>query len=450
MPEVSKTQGNTFHLGGQGVVVTIGYSARALAQATVEWGMPVVAVDCFTDRDLSLIADFVIQLQSWGSVAARPNFVREIVRKLRALELQHGLHVQGVLLAGGSENWLELVKELARNFPVLGADPIQLRTLRSWKQCRQWACRVGMEFPTSSVRPLVSGNSLAKMSNGAGGSHIVRTPEPACSAVFPRVPQESRASDACYFQQEIQGRSLGVVCILRKLSDSSSDCQILGAVRAWDSREWAAATEFIYRGSWGPVRLADSQRTKIRNLGVVIAEQTGLQGWIQFDFIEDAQLRLWLLEINPRWTAGMEVLVQAGLNPVPRHWHAWRSTPSAFAGPRPSRSNSEFFGKAILYAKQDVHMTDPRIAALHGWPQDRVADVPSAAMIGSVIPQGHPILTLKAAYEAHAQTTNSRESVDESVDTSKPTSMELEQQARRRLLVTLQQDAQQIEEILFD
>jgi predicted ATP-grasp superfamily ATP-dependent carboligase len=127
------------------------------------------------------------------------------------------------------------------------------------------------------------------------------------------------------------------------------------------------------------------------------------------DFIEDHFGQLWLLEINPRWAAGMEILMLAGVNPVEFHLSAWKSVrkdavnaPTKQAAHRSSSSelaSEAYFGKAVVYADRDLWLTQEQINRLHRLPREHYADLPSVEMCGQLIPQGAPLLTVRVGGE---------------------------------------------------
>jgi hypothetical protein len=168
------------------------------------------------------------------------------------------------------------------------------------------------------------------------------------------------------------------------------------------------------------------------------------RGWLQADFIEDAEGRLWLLEINPRWSAGMEVLHvcrRSNANsPLAQHLEAvgFSSAPfltdvatdEAIDEDTDGRSSAvastdyrpRLLAKAILYAPVDVLITRDKLIALYehrsslktliascsgptgsqrlgnDW---SIADIPRCACLqgtsfdGTTFQAGEPILTLR-------------------------------------------------------
>ena len=148
---------------------------------------------------------------------------------------------------------------------------------------------------------------------------------------------------------------------------------------------WLHARGFHYAGSIGPVPLDDAAMSRWRELGVVLARSFGLRGLFGVDAVMRDGVP-WPVEINPRYTASVEVLERAG-DVALLELHR-----DVFAGGRPRTPSAlrrnEVCGKAILYAR--APLTFPAIDFAD------CADIPHA---GETIEQGRPVLTLFAAAE---------------------------------------------------
>lgn len=216
-----------------------------------------------------------------------------------------------------------------------------------------------------------------------------------------------------HLQQHISGRVLGVTCIVQWPLQASSKAggpgldesqmavqpqiRYLGATESWQADDWRGPTEFIYRGSWGPIGLTDSQQKQVIQAARYLAGLTRLTGWLQFDLIEDHDGLLWLLEVNPRWTAGMEVLHRSGLvNPALEHARAWGVLPQQDLSSDSVESSCKRIGKAIVYCERDLLLSEDVILRLQSLPRAGYADIPSSRNLGQVVRAGHPLLTVLA------------------------------------------------------
>ncbi len=121
--------------------LVVGFSARALAEATRAHATHPLVVDRFADRDCQQAAHHCIELDQWGG---RLDSDWQVLSQLKAAGAQPS---SPVLLGGGTENWPELVELLHQHFTVLGPTARQLQPLRSpeyWQACARAA---GVAFP---------------------------------------------------------------------------------------------------------------------------------------------------------------------------------------------------------------------------------------------------------------------------------------------------------------
>lgn len=394
MTEVSPAKTKRNQNGGKLPLIALGFSVRALAQALRPLTDKLAGLDHFGDQDLIDACDSWLGHQSWDQT---PETIREIVSELRTLRWAAIGGADSwrarVLLGGGTENWPELVAALHQNFEVLGPCPMQLSQLRSVENWRRWAADSGLHFPSTQLPPREtpthsqpgfssapeSKTWLAKSIRGSGGLGV-RDFDTSVSF-----------SSADYLQHKIEGRCLGVTCILEPSGSS-----FLGATEAFSSREWPAPGEYIYRGSWGEIQLCEQTIAKVQQLANLVHAETGLLGWLQMDFIEDPAGDLWLIEFNPRWTAGMEVLLDCGTNPALHHLRAWGCEPEASSLLAPEVPRPITCAKAITYTPREVTLNGEAIEKLHALPRDHFADIPATQMTAAVISTGQPLLTVRS------------------------------------------------------
>lgn len=426
--------------------IVVGFSVRALAEATAAAIGPPLAVDHFADHDCCHAAQQVVRLNQWGgNVLNSSEFFSELFKAGAGPQSQ-------VLLAGAMENWPELVELLHQHFTVLGPTVDQLRQLRSPECWQRWAQQSSAAFPETQFPQAQcqhnhpAGNWLIKPLRGAGGYSIKRASKHRKKGNYrsrsrQTLEDSSRSHQtldgtsffqslatsatvqstdlpATYRQRYVAGRSLGVYCVLH----GDGSVELLGATESISAAQWPGPSEFIYRGSLGPIDLPSHHRHQIVALCQLIQRETGMLGWLQLDFVEDPAGELWLLELNPRWTAGMEVLFLAGFNPVQHHCRAWQpadvplitvsgeiasvsiksvSAAATSAASEPLGRCDIGFGKAIVYAPRDLELTHHHIESLHKLPRDNFSDLPSHHLIAAgqtahLLSRGAPLLTVRA------------------------------------------------------
>jgi predicted ATP-grasp superfamily ATP-dependent carboligase len=214
--------------------------------------------------------------------------------------------------------------------------------------------------------------------NGTGGHGIV-----------PYQP-DRRVPGDYYFQEFIDG----IACAASYVADGQKSW-LLGVTRQLVGETWLRARAFQYCGSVGPLHLATSVVSDLQRLGQVLVQGTGLRGVFGIDFILRDN-KPWLTEVNPRYTASMEVLEYALLISFLALHRSIFEPPMEMPAAEHGSSNA-LIGKAILFARQDFLFPaeGPWMQALQepGAIEEppSCADIPSA---GQEIRKGQPILTV--------------------------------------------------------
>jgi predicted ATP-grasp superfamily ATP-dependent carboligase len=139
-------------------------------------------------------------------------------------------------------------------------------------------------------------------------------------------------------------------------------CRLIAASRQLVGCRWCRARPFHYCGSidLDPTKLDVSVASQVKVLGTLLARHFGLAGLVGADLVVDASGRAWVIEINPRPTASMELAERAtGVSLVAEHMAAF-----AIAAPiAPARHRRMgVWAKAIF--------GDPRCVVCHGRAMD--------------------------------------------------------------------------------
>jgi predicted ATP-grasp superfamily ATP-dependent carboligase len=322
----------------------IGASVRALAQNLVAAGHEVVAADLFNDVDLQHIACRTQRIV---------NYPYDLLRLVDEVE------ADAFIYTGGLENAPDLIDALARRLPLLGNPGRIVQRVRDVPTLRQALERSGFQMPpmAQSVSTTTRTRWLRKAADSSGGLRVGWAEKNQA----PLRPGE-------YFQAFIDGPVYGASFL-----GETGGAQLLGIARQFTDSPWTNAPQFHYAGSLGPVYLPDGMQRQVRDLGQLLVSEFELQGWFGIDFVVDfvcgGQQRLWVLEVNPRYTASMELLEHAA--PVS--------------------------GKAILYADRRIHVAPAFVERLQK--RDDVADIPRA---GSELPAASPVLSCFARGDSEA------------------------------------------------
>jgi predicted ATP-grasp superfamily ATP-dependent carboligase len=293
------------------------------------------------------------------------------------------------MYTGGLENRRSLIRKLAAVRPLWGNNSAVLAVIRSPQKLAGIFARAGFSFPSFYCRPQdipKPGRWLIKPFKGSGGTGITFYAKRAKK-------RNSTERKHFFFQEFIDGDS----CAAAYVSDGRKAC-LLGVTRQLVGEPWLHAAPFHYCGSVGPLSLSDNLRQTLERCGNTLVEASGLKGLFGIDFILKGDTP-WLLEINPRYTASLEV-IEYGLNVPIMALHRAIFDPSARTPPISEKAvKTEWIGKGILFARQTLTFPGdgPWQGTLQNPPPVEVvppfADIPLA---GQAIAKGWPILTVFA------------------------------------------------------
>jgi predicted ATP-grasp superfamily ATP-dependent carboligase len=284
------------------------------------------------------------------------------------------------MYTGGLENWPVLVGKMERRRTLWGNGVKTLALARSPWAVADLLRRAGMPSPDiqpPDVKPSADGRWLIKPLRGAGGRGITIG------------DGQSVSRRRAYLQRHVPGESYAAVYL-----GDEGETRLLGLTRQYVGEEWTHAAPFRYCGSIGPSPLDTFLQQQLERLGTILAAGCGLRGLFGVDFILSDRT-FWPVEINPRYTASVEVLEYAtGLPALALH----RQVFEADAPPLTPRGSfaGRVVGKAILFAKADLQFppVGPWSPVLQSpGPLEEMpafADLPQS---GEPIRAGQPVLT---------------------------------------------------------
>jgi predicted ATP-grasp superfamily ATP-dependent carboligase len=296
------------------------------------------------------------------------------------------------MYAGGLENYPHLVKRWAQHRPLWGNGEAALSCTRDLSHVTDFLRSLNMPIPAlvlAGKQSPASGRWLLKPRRSAGGAGICFwTPGQ-------RAPQDRDS----YLQEYIEGESLGLLFL-----GGEGTSRLLGMTRQLVGESWLHAAPFHYCGSIGPLDVRMVRHPSLQELGHSLASECGLEGLFGIDgILRDGTF--WPVEINPRYTASVEVLEDA-MGTAMLGWHADVFTHGRLPPlPQFDIPVKRIIGKAILFARDDLHFPadGPWMAELRSSkPVQELpafADIPAA---GERIESGKPILTFFAAADSPA------------------------------------------------
>jgi len=347
-------------------LLVAGVTARPLAGSAARAGWRVTAVDAFGDLDLRACARVILLRREDGGFD--PATAAAAGQRVRADDAAY---------TSNFENHPSSVSALAAGRRLLGNPPAVLRQAREPVQLMRALRRLGFETPvTRATAPRSLAGSprtwLLKPRRSGGGHGT--------SAWRPGRPVGRHQ----YLQERIWGTPGSIVF----LADGKR-ALVLGLSRQLVGDRAFGAGGFRYCGSLMGEGLFAAETTLLDRasaLANAVAGELGLVGLNGIDFIARAGVP-WPIEVNPRWSASMELLDRRVDPPLfALHAEACLGRLPAVA---PYRVRGTL-GKAVVFARRDV-----TLRATRGWLRDpSIADVPHP---GERIPRGRPICTVFAS-----------------------------------------------------
>ncbi|MEE3370362.1 MAG: ATP-grasp domain-containing protein [Planctomycetota bacterium] len=343
----------------------LGASVRSAAQSARRAGLLPCGADLFADRDLQRACIATIRVSDY------PHDLIDASRQLPSGPWMY---------TGGLENYPQLVDQVAATQTLLGNPGSVLCRVRDPWQLAAVLTAHGLASPTLQ-RDLdnVSARkrSLRKPLQSCGGQRI-------CIVDPGEAYQET---SGCFYQRMIPGKAYSAV-----YTANQKCAGLVGLTRQLVGTAWTGAQRFQYAGSLGPVTPPPHLQSQLVEVGNVLAGCFHLQGLFGVDLILADEA--WILEVNPRYTASVEVL-EVGFN-----WPALSEHLQVCQGdtPRPpSGPPLHLCGKAIVYARCDTVISPSFVQFAADANSDprcpTIADIPHT---GERILQRQPITTVLA------------------------------------------------------
>ncbi|HVH29549.1 MAG TPA: ATP-grasp domain-containing protein [Vicinamibacterales bacterium] len=355
-------------------VVIAGVSTRAAAESAALAGYRVKAIDAFGDldqhtgvRSISLGRGFSARAAA-RTAAGTPGDVFVYLANFE----NHPKAVAALAAAGTLwGNPAEVVQRVRH--PVLVAEALRRRGFR--------VPEVRLEDSADNGDTSDSNRRWLIKPRASGGGQRIQfwTPD---TAVPPR----------CYLQEFIDGTVGSVVFVA-----ADGRVALLGVSRQLVGEQSFGAEGFQYCGNiLGPAGDAQSVTSDVelvreaRRLAEAIADEFHLVGVNGIDFIA-REKALFVVEVNPRWCASMELVERAyGVSVFSAHAAACESQALPAFDLAHARRDAGAFGRAVVYARRDITVGDTR-----AWLADsrQIRDVPHP---GERISRGRPVCTVFA------------------------------------------------------
>ncbi len=287
-------------------VCLFGASVRAAAESAKNAGYEVYAIDRFGDRDTLRVVQQHLSLPDFDQITEREfeEFRRSAIQWTQSMPF---------LIVGGVRAADRLIRSLKPTLTsqtqLLIESAAKLRAIDVLQEaCRNTLFRLPeTRFLTAQEIQQSHGKSISVSpvdrylikSNGDSGGLGVQWFGGDGSGGQPC------SSDAVVLQRWVPGRLFGSVFL-----SNGTEVGLLGTCRGRFTRY--PNLPFVYCGSVGPVAIEPAIQDALLEVSARLVQQTGFRGIFNIDWLGCRQGPPSLIEVNPRWTASVEL--------VERHW----------------------------------------------------------------------------------------------------------------------------------
>lgn len=360
-------------------VLILGASARAAAMSAVRAGWRVWAADLFGDEDLQATAFRYRAIKNYREL---PDAIAD-------------WPTMPWIATGALENHPKLIERLSKERPFWGTPPEVMRKVRSPRLLYHALIEAGrpaLAIWLGKSAPPPDGRWMLKPKRSAGGQGVMVWDESAAGSA-----EVSALSGKPHdFQQRAEGEPMSALFL-----SEGERISLIGVSRLLNAN--APGPPFGYGGAVGPIVLKESLETEILEQGFAVGRAFALRGLWGMDFLCDGS-RAWVCEINPRYTATVELYEQAlGRVLFPLHRLACDNWNPAQGPPileeRPTKpAVPRCLGKIVIYADRDL-----TVPSWEDWATARDALLPGLSVLadrpraGSAAARGFPVCSLLAA-----------------------------------------------------
>lgn len=358
---------NLPHKGDNTTIILIGASVRALAFSCIRAGYKPWCIDLYADEDLTKNCPTTLITKSF------PDEISDLVKTAPKVP---------ILYTGGLENHSALLHLLSAQRTILGITGSTLYNLRNIPGFYNLLKSKQINTPTiiTSTKDLNKETSYLRKPKYRSGGLGIKPFEPS---------KQTMVDDADFYYQEfIKGESRSAIFCF-----TESGFELLGTSIQSSGTQSLHASDFLYSGNMGPVNPCASELKELQTIGEIISSNYRPRGLLGMDYILNDS-RVYPLEINPRYTASVEVLELAlGQNFITKHMQAF-GFKTIYENP--AHTEPSVIGKAIYYAPHDVLIPeDAPWVSIEANPRlfSPFADIPRA---NSAIDKGSPVVTIFA------------------------------------------------------
>lgn len=355
-------------------ILITGFSTRSIAEAALRSGYSPLTLDYFGDYDQRLLVKNYSLMRDLGLPFSIKN-VLAVFKKIKE-------EIEALIYISPFENHPQAVRKLSSGIMLLGNTPETLKKVRNWRFIRAFTQEEGIGFP-ETIFPdeelPQSGSWLLKPERSGGGHRI-------------KLWQGEELKKGYFLQKLVKG----VPCSAVFAADGKNSV-LLGLTEQLIGKPELGAEGFTWCGNIFPLELDQENRealiSRIDDICLKLTRSFGLRGINGIDFVlSESENTPFLVEVNPRYPASMELIEQAFHLPA-FEIHIQSSQGESYYFPLKEKlSQARYHGKGIVYAKQTVEIPPES----PNWILANRRDVPFP---GEIVKKGHPICTVFATGE---------------------------------------------------
>ena len=351
-------------------IVIAGASARAAAFSAIRAGLAPACVDLFGDADLRAVCPF-----ERISTDRYPDDLEALCDRFGAAPW---------LFTGAIENRVDVIRAISRKRPLWGCSPDVIERVRGPRILHEVVTRAGLCSP----KVLLAGESLSP------GKHwLIKPVASAAGFGIRESAKNSLVPAGCYAQEFAKGINSSALFVGHEFG-----ALFLGATEQLSGTDWLHAAPFHYAGNLGPLLLERATTEMLRTLGDLLAGRLGLRGIFGVDCVMREGVP-WVIEVNPRYTASVEVWEYAmRRSALEFHQKVFEGHDiRGMANFELPDAETKCVGKGIYYSRETVTIPkdrpwpEPGRGMTVGYELPAFADLPGP---GDRIERGHPVLTI--------------------------------------------------------
>lgn len=327
------------------------------------------AIDAFADEETEALAEKSIAVQ-YG------NHGFDAQTLIAAADTLDASRFIGFVYGSGFEAQPELLARLAERLPLIGNSSEVVAALKN--PARFFAALAQLHIPYPQVsQSIAAGDAddyLLKFGGGSGGTHIRSAND-----------QDFSPAAQYYYQQKVAGCPVSILFLA-----DGQEVEVIGFNEQWLNPSVDAP--YRYGGAVNHVPLPQHVKTQLIDAANKLTHHFGLIGLNSLDAMVTADSQVWVLEINPRLSATVDLYHTEQPDLLLRHVKVCLGETGLnqhVAGPIDTPHKAH----AIVYAKVKMELTAPL-----PWPE-WVVDTPRHSQYTKKISPGDPVCSVFACSE---------------------------------------------------